>query len=829
MFAVRLVHLGRPSLRLLPSGDARALSIPHPLGILLGSLLGSLFCCQALIAQTAQQRVYAAQPLTATSSVISSYNKDSQTGALGIISGSPFNERLEGGLLAIDGQGKFLFILNPQSNSISMFQIDASSGALSEVPASPFSAGPTINPNNAPSQPISIAAEPSGKYLYVGYASGNVLPSAAVTPFAIDAANLQLTLTPALSFDITGTPVQMLSDPKGLHLYVGLGPNAQSGQQLAGTSVYSIDAPTGALFLNGAAGGGSDTGRCIAIDPQGRFFFDGWGANEGFIDSGVISPIDGTSTPSSTLDLGVGDVPSILLVDSSGKFLYAGTTLGAVIYSLDQTTGQLTQLQGPLAGITLDKGHAVADPAGPFLYSLDSSGVHVFQIDSQSGSLTEISGSPFNAGSGGATGALGLAISAPSVQTVLGPVAQLFPASADLGQATVGQPSATRIISVANTGDQTLSLSGITITGPNAPDFSQASTCATPLAPNANCSISISFVPSVVGSETATLNIADNAPGSPQTAPLTGTGVAARSAVTSSPATLDFGAVALGGSVPAQTITITNSGTASLHVTGIALGGANPGDFSQSSTCAASPIAVQASCSISVSFSPQAEGQRSATITLTDDAPDSPQTLSVTGNVSSPFQLGPAASGSTSATISAGQTAQFSLQLSPGPGYTGTVSFACAGAPQAATCSVTPASVAVTGSSPVAFSVSVTTKGLAALFPLNQAPKIPPLLSLRVFLLALPCFFAALRLRSLAKQNFAPRAQVHVFAHTVVFTMFLLFASGFFSGCGGGTTAAITSQTPAPVVTPSGTTTLTVTATAGNLPPQTITLTLTVR
>ena len=91
--------------------------------------------------------------------------------------------------MAVDGQGKFLFILNPQSNSISMFQIDASSGTPTEVPGSPFSTGPTINPNNAPCQPISLATEASGHYLYVGYALGNIPPNAAITPFAIDAAS----------------------------------------------------------------------------------------------------------------------------------------------------------------------------------------------------------------------------------------------------------------------------------------------------------------------------------------------------------------------------------------------------------------------------------------------------------------------------------------------------------------------------------------------------------------------------------------------------------------------------------------------------------------
>ena len=835
-----MVNLGRPvaqEFRVICRGFSCAKTL---LKVSLAALAALPFIVSASAQTTAQQRVYGAQGVTPTSSVVSAYNKDSQTGALGTISGSPFNERFEGGLVAIDGLGKFLFVLNPQGDNISMFQIDGTTGALTEVPNSPFATGPTINPNQAPSQPVSIAAEPTGHYLYVGYAVGNVFPNAAVTPLAIDSTNRQLILTPALSYDISGTPVQMLSDPKGLHLYVGLGANTQSGQQLAGTTVYSIDSATGALFVDGTAGGGSTNGRCIAIDPQGRFFFDGWGSQQGFIDSGLISPVDGTSTPSGTIDLGTNDIPTILLVDSSGKFLYAGTSLGVVIYSIEQTTGQLTQLQGPLSGVSLDKGHAIADPMGPFLYSLNTSGVHAYQVDPQSGALTEVAGSPFNAGGGSATGALGLAISTAPVQTVVGPVAQLFPTSSDLGQATVGQPSVTRIVSLTNTGDQTLAISGITITGTNAADFSQTNTCTATLAPNANCSISLSLIPTVAGVETATLNVSDNAPGSPQTASLTGTGVATTSAVTAVPGSLDFGSVALGGSVPAKSIVITSSGTASLHVSGAAIGGANSGDFTETNNCTGAPIAIQATCTISVSFGPQAQGQRSATITLTDDAPNSPQTLSLAGSVTAPFQLGATSSGSTSAAISAGQTAQYALQVLPGPGYTGSVTLTCAGAPQAATCGLNPSTIALAGGAAVPFAVSVATTGSSALLPESRPlrPGLPIGIEAALCLAVLFFVLWLLKLEKCAPMS----APEKVLTRAGISVTLLFFACLAVHGCGGGSAAAVSPPPPAPsappppappppapVVTPPGTYSLTITATAGNLPPQTITLSLTVR
>jgi hypothetical protein len=149
----------------------------------LSILLGIVFTAGA---QTpTQQYVYGSSAVNPAPSVVSGFSKASQTGALSLITGSPFDERGEGGLVAIDGQGKFLFVLNPKSNDISMFQIDQTSGALSEVPASPFQVPPTINQSLAPSQPISIAREKSGKFLFVGYLLGDIQGLSSVVSLAI--------------------------------------------------------------------------------------------------------------------------------------------------------------------------------------------------------------------------------------------------------------------------------------------------------------------------------------------------------------------------------------------------------------------------------------------------------------------------------------------------------------------------------------------------------------------------------------------------------------------------------------------------------------------
>src|SRR5260221_10811826 len=198
----------------------------------------------------------------------------------------------------------------------------------------------------------------------------------------------------------------MLSEPKVLQLYVGFGCGNQTSRGV-GTMVFEIDGATGVLTQTGNAGGGSENGRAIAMDARGRFFFDAWGLLEGFLDSGTISPVDGTSSSANqTINLGANIFPSSLLTESSGKFLYAQTTNGLLIYSIDQTSGALTLVNGPLAAFSFFQATTVADPMGPYVYSLGRAGGDVFQVDPQTGSLAGIPGRPFCV-----RGRLGLGIS----------------------------------------------------------------------------------------------------------------------------------------------------------------------------------------------------------------------------------------------------------------------------------------------------------------------------------------------------------------------------------------------------------------------------------
>ena len=121
----------------------------------------------------------------------------------------------------------------------------------------------------------------------------------------------------------------------------------------------------------------------------------------------------------------------------------------------------------------------------------------------------------------------------------------------------------------------------------------------------------------------------DGANDSPSTSTAVSVTVTATT-ITLSPTSLNFGDQAVNTASPAKTVTLKNTGTASLTITAIAITGSNAGDFAQTNTCGTS-LAASASCTISVTFKPTATGTRSAAVSITDNASGSPQTVPLTG------------------------------------------------------------------------------------------------------------------------------------------------------------------------------------------------------
>jgi hypothetical protein len=371
------------------------------------------------------------------------------------------------------------------------------------------------------------------------------------------------------------------------------------------------------------------------------------------------------------------------------------------------------------------------------------------------------------------------------------------------GQA-ISTQSAPQTITLTNPGGLALTPLTISTSG----DFAETDTCAGSVAAGAKCTLSVTFTPTASGTRSGTLTLTDNASGSPQTVTLSGTGLGP--VISLSATSLTFTAQTVSTQSAAQTITLTNTGNAALTPLSIA----RAGSYAETNTCPAS-LSAGANCTISVTFSPLGAGSQSGTITLTDNAANSPQTIPLSGT-GIDFAL---SSTTTSQSVSAGQTANYSLTLSPEDGFSQTVNLACTGAPTLATCTLSPSQEALSGtaSATVAVAVSTTAPSTAWLAP-PAGRFLPPSFTGfgRVFWL-----YGLLGLASLATLAAArKRRAAYLLGACLLLAM-------LWTACGGG------SSTPAPKTvpgTPAGTYTVVVTGTAASTSTltHTINLTLTV-
>jgi hypothetical protein len=183
-------------------------------------------------------------------------------------------------------------------------------------------------------------------------------------------------------------------------------------------------------------------------------------------------------------------------------------------------------------------------------------------------------------------------------------------------------------LTVTNEGSSPVTVSGVTITpgsNANAATYKAVNHCTAALKSGKSCTIDVTFLANATGTLTATLNITDNALGSPQQVALTGNGI--DPVAQFSPTKLAFGTEAVGSSttLPVQ---LTNSGLTPLIISNIGVTGT--GDFTEVNNCPAI-LSAGMSCTISVTFAPTAKGANAGTLTVTDNVAAGQSTVALTG------------------------------------------------------------------------------------------------------------------------------------------------------------------------------------------------------
>jgi sugar lactone lactonase YvrE len=293
----------------------------------------------------------------------------------------------------------------------------------------------------------------------------------------------------------------------------------------------------------------------------------------------------------------------------------------------------------------------------------------------------------------------------------------IAPAALTFGSQAVATTSAAQTVTVSNNGNFPLIFSGIVTSG----DFAGATLAQCPSIgeENSPCVFSITFKPTATGTRTGAITFTDTGTGSPQTVTLTGTGTPGTATVTVTPSSLAFGSQALTTTSAPLSATVMNTSSGPVNFTGFTVSGANAGDFavpqpSSSAGCSATgTLAAGASCTINVQFTPSANGARTATLNIADNATGSPQTVALSGTgVTSQVIIAIAPGGSSTATTVSGGRAFYGLTITGAPGVTGTVQLGCIPSSVLITCNVIPSSVTLTGgSTEVAFAIQTFCQG----------------------------------------------------------------------------------------------------------------------
>ncbi len=268
--------------------------------------------------------------------------------------------------------------------------------------------------------------------------------------------------------------------------------------------------------------------------------------------------------------------------------------------------------------------------------------------------------------------------------------------------------------------------------------------------------------------------------------------------VSLSSGSLTFASQWVGTTTAAQNLTLNNTGSAPLAISSVATNG----DFTETNACGMS-VAAGANCMITVSFTPTSAGARSALVTITDNATGSPHAVALSGT-GTDFSATAAQGSQTTATVVAGQTATYNLAFTGTPGFTGSVALTCIGGPSLSTCTITPSSLSLSGTSTMnaTVSVSTTARGMAVLrHPLPQ-PIMP--LGGPVWWLALATLLASATFALVGRPRGLEPARLRL-ATALLFVA--IVATGALTSCGGGSGAP-----PPRPGTPAGAYNLTVTA-----------------
>jgi Abnormal spindle-like microcephaly-assoc'd, ASPM-SPD-2-Hydin/Cep192 domain 4/HYDIN/CFA65/VesB-like, Ig-like domain len=274
----------------------------------------------------------------------------------------------------------------------------------------------------------------------------------------------------------------------------------------------------------------------------------------------------------------------------------------------------------------------------------------------------------------------------------------VMPVQLSFVEGTLGQTTTAQTVTVTNSGSAVAS--GLTLTTA-APFTMTGNTCGTTLGAGASCTLGVTFTPTANGTVTGVLAVSSVSYTTANVA-LTGVGGLA-GAVQVLPGSLTFATTGVGKTSAVQSATVTNTSTA-VSLTDLALSVSS--GFSLSGSTCPTTLGPGASCTAGVAFAPSSAGVQTGTLTVASSALAASVQIPLSGMG---FDFTATVTGETSQTVASGQTADYTLQLTPLDGSTGTFTFSCGQLPSNTVCVFNPASEAVAANTTGSASVELET------------------------------------------------------------------------------------------------------------------------
>lgn len=476
------------------------------------------------------------------------------------------------------------------------------------------------------------------------------------------------------------------------------GPFQQSNNcttQLAGPANCSINA----VFLPTAAG--TQTGTLTVTDILRTQTISLQG-------TGLLPPaftVSPTSLTFSGQQVGIVSAPQVLTVTNSG-----GAAMANVGFQISGTSASNFATGTTTCGASLDAG-ANCTVQVTFTPSASGAAQGTLTITSSTQQVKAVT-VPLN---GTGASVAGLSATPPTLT---------FAAIA------LGQTSAAQTVTVTNNGGSPAAGLSLGVTGPFA--LAQNS-CGSSLAGGASCTTGVVFAPMQTGALSGALTVTSTSMTTPATVALNGIG-GLTGALQMQPAQVSFPTTGVGTTSSPITVTLTNTSTA-VSLDKLVLTASS--QFNVTSTTCGSSLAAGASCTAALTFAPASVGAQTGTLTITSSELGANAAVPLMGKG---FDFTSTTTGSASQTVASGQTATFTLTLSP-VGDSGSFTFQCNSLPQYATCVFSPTTLNVADGTTGTETLQITTsQATAALERTGGMPAALPLsLACGLFLLPLAC------------------------------------------------------------------------------------------